>query len=804
MKQFIVLFVLLFSGMILNAQKIKVIDKQTAQPVEKARITGATSGKTTETGMTGEADLTGFDASEVLVIERPGYHILQATIIFVQANNSTVYLSERAYTIDEVVVSASKFEEKRSDIPQQTQVISARSMQFANQPNMAEVMQNSGNVLVQKSQGGGGSPIIRGFEASRVLMVVDGVRMNNAIYRAGHLQNILTLDNTMLDRTEIVFGPGSVIYGSDALGGVMHFYTKNPRLSDPSGDRPLIQANLLSRYSSAFDEKTGHFDVNIGYKKVAFLTSFTFSDFGDLRQGNLRSPFNPAFGRRDFYVQRYNGADSAFVNKDYNVQVGSEYRQYDLMQKVLFRQNDEVSHLLNVQYSTSSDIPRYDRLVLTRPNGQPRYGDWHYGPQDRLLTSYTLNLDNSNPFYDRARAVIAYQDIKESRHDRNFGSAALNNRKEHVGVISANLDFEKQRGIREFRYGAEFTHNDVTSAAYTENIETGARGPLDTRYASGGASMQTAALYATESAEFSRKLIATAGIRLSYVGLKASFSDKTFFPFPFTDIRQDNTAVCGTLGIVYEPGSDWRIAALVANGFKAPNVDDLSKVFESVPGNLIVPNPGLEPEKTYNAELSVSKVFDQKVRVEGIVWYTRYKDALTVRPATFNGSDSIDYGGVRSRVTMPVNAQEAYLYGASGNISADITNAFSIVSTVNYTFGRIKTDTADYPLDHIPPVFGQTSFNLSVKKFRGEFFVRYNGWKRLKDFNQAGEDNLGQATPVGMPAWCTLNLRMSYQVNRIFQVQGALENISDQNYRVFASGISAPGRNLVISMRARF
>jgi hemoglobin/transferrin/lactoferrin receptor protein len=80
----------------------------------------------------------------------------------------------------------------------------------------------------------------------------------------------------------------------------------------------------------------------------------------------------------------------------------------------------------------------------------------------------------------------------------------------------------------------------------------------------------------------------------------------------------------------------------------------------------------------------------------------------------------------------------------------------------------------------------------------------YNGWKRVKDYNQVGEDNLPYATPQGTPAWYTLNVRMAYQLNKMLQAQLALENILDRNYRVFASGISAPGRNLIITLRASF
>ena len=128
--------------------------------------------------------------------------------------------------LNEITVSATKFAEHKKYIPQQVLTISAKKMAFFNQQTTAELLTHTGNVLVQKSQLGGGSPVIRGFEANKVLLVVDGVRMNNAIFRGGHLQNVITMDNTILDKTEILFGPSSVMYGSDALGGVIAFLPK--------------------------------------------------------------------------------------------------------------------------------------------------------------------------------------------------------------------------------------------------------------------------------------------------------------------------------------------------------------------------------------------------------------------------------------------------------------------------------------------------------------------------------------------------------------------------------------------------
>ncbi len=295
-----------------------------------------------------------------------------------------------------------------------------------------------------------------------------------------------------------------------------------------------------------------------------------------------------------------------------------------------------------------------------------------------------------------------------------------------------------------------------------------------------------------------------AGLRVGYNKLKAEFGDKTFFPFPFDDVVQNHVTVNGSLGLVWNCTSGWRVSLLGATGYRAPNVDDLAKVFESVPGSVVVPNPDISPERTYSVDLGLSKTSEGHYSVGVDAFYTTIRDAITTRPGTFNGQSQILFDSVLSNVTMNVNAVSAYIYGASAYVSIDLTDAISLYSTINYTYGRINTDTTDYPLDHIPPLFGKTSLSYKIKKFKAEAYAMYSGWKKLEDYNLFGEDNYAFATADGMPAWMTLNLKVSYQAMEYVMIQVGVENLLDRNYRVFASNISAPGRNLIVALRGSF
>ena len=704
--------------------------------------------------------------------------------------------------LNEVVISANRSPENKKNVAQSMLILSNKKMQFLSQQTTATLLEQTGSVFVQKSQLGGGSPIIRGFEANKVLIVVDGVRMNNAIFRGGHLQNVITTDNAILDKLEVLFGTASVAYGSDALGGVMSFYTKKPLLSN--ANNTVTSGNAFVRYSSAYNEKTGHADISIGGNKIASLTSFTFSDFDDLHQGKNHYSSYPHFGKRPFYAERINSKDSMVANSDPDIQKQTRYKQYDLLQKILLK-TGKTEHLLNFQYSTTSNIFRYDRLTETNAAGKLKSAQWYYGPQKRLLAAYTLTLGASKLF-DAANITAAYQDIEESRNNRNFGKAKLNHRIENVKVYSLNADFSKKFTKDELRYGAEAVFNDVVSKANAEDITNGSRSDLDTRYPNGGAHTQSYALYGIHTKKINKNFVLNDGLRLTHSALSAKFNDKTFFPFPFDNVDQNSTSLTGNIGVIISSDDGWRISPLFSTGFRTPNVDDLTKVFESALGKLIVPNPDLKPEHTFNYELSIAKTFTNKVQIGVTGFYTDYRNALTTAPTTFNGQSQILYNGVLSNVSTTVNKAKAYIYGISGNVGADISAHISFSSVLTYTYGRIKESPINYPLDHIAPMFGRTTLTGNFSKFTAEFFALYNSAKKSKDYNLRGEDNqLYSADPVNgyTPAWLTLNLRTKYDINKHAAIQFAVENITDKFYRVFASGLSAPGRNFVITLRCK-
>jgi hemoglobin/transferrin/lactoferrin receptor protein len=718
--------------------------------------------------------------------------------------------TDRQVNLSEVIIADSKFESLKSNSAQQSLVLSSKDLQRLNAQKTSDVLMNSGAAFVQMSQQGGGSVVLRGFEASRVLMVVDGVRMNNILFRAGHLQNVVTVDNNILDRIEVLYGPSSTVYGSDALGGVVHMRTKNPLLS---GDKKFLSAgNAMFRYGSVNNELTGHIDISLGGKKIASLTSATFSRFGDLRMGNYVTNQTAGLWTRDYYQARTNVYDSigtvtgqkdtAMVNKASNVQVGSGYYQYDVLQKFLFQQSENISHVINIQFSNSSNIPRYDRLAVTAGSTILKDAEWYYGPQQRLLAIYDFNWKNAGVL-DLVSIGLNYQNIVESRNNRGFGKTFRTERTEKVNIVGLHADFRKKIKAHTLNFGLEGQFNMLKSSAVERNVNTDTTRAASTRYPDGKNNMNYVSLYLTHNWVISPKLILSDGIRYNLVTMNSTLTaaSQEFFPLPYSKLNNLHNAVSGNLGLVALPGKDFRIASLFSTGFRAPNVDDMAKIFESVPGTVVVPNSQLKPEYTLNGELTIEKTFAKRFRVSATGFYTYFINAITADKGTFNGADTLTYDGTLSNVVTLVNKNKAYIAGVTAAAEADVTDWLSVSASITYTYGRILTDSTPYPLDHISPIYGRAGFRAKYKWVRGEFFSVFNGGKKVEDYNMLGEDNFGQGTGTDLPGWFTLNVRIGFQPVKYFGFDIGCDNLMDLRYRQFASGISAPGRNFFVTAK---
>jgi hemoglobin/transferrin/lactoferrin receptor protein len=707
----------------------------------------------------------------------------------------------KSIKLDKVIVSSQRFAKQKRKITQQVESISQKEIEFQNFQTTADVLGNSGVLSVQKSQQGGGSPVIRGFEASRILLLVDGIRMNNLIYRGGHLQNSITVDRNMLENVDVLFGPSSTIYGSDALGGAIYLQTKNPKLLSDKY-KNAFSGNVLTNYSAVNKGKVGHFDFNYGTNKFASLTSVSYNDFDDLKMGKQKNGKNGYFGERPFNMQTINGVDTQVANDDKYLQKFSGYKQYDFMQKIFYQPNSRTKHNLNLQYSTTNDIPRYDRLTDKNAAGNLRTSVWNYGPQKRLLAAYKFSQEKAILNSDM-NLGISYQNVEESRITRGFASTKLNSRIENVTVFGLTTDFKTKIGKGDLIYGADVYYDDLKSTANQKNTTTGVIVPLDTRYPDGKNNSLKAEAFVAYSNDISKTASVNASFRGGYNALKSEIKTN-FLNLPFTLVEQKNFTYSGAVGIVNNASKNTKIAFNLASGYRAPNVDNLAKIFESAPGILIVPNKDLKPEKTVTADLSITFWNGSRFQFENTFFITKIYDPILTDKFTFNGQTSVIYEGVNSQVYANQNQGTGDIFGYFACIKGYISKSVLFYGTFNFTDGKARNDAGSFPLDHIAPIYGKTGLKYESKKVNIDLYMLYNGNKSLAKYSPSGEDNLQYAPVNGMPAWETYNLKTSFSVFKELTIFSGVENILDTQYRTFASGINAGGRNFYLGGKYSF
>lgn len=643
--------------------------------------------------------------------------------------------------------------------------------------------------------------MIRGFSTNRLLITVDGVRMNNAIFRGGNLQNVIAIDPFSIEHAEVTLGAGSVIYGSDAIGGVMGFYTQVPQLSYSKST--LIKTNAVARYSTANNEKTGHFDVNFGLKKWAFVTNVSYSDFDDLRMGS----HGPDDYLRPEFVLSTGSGDVEVENSNPLVQKFSGYNQLNLMQKVRFRPEENLTFNMGLFFSTTSNIPRYDRLIRYK-EGHLRSAEWNYGPQKWLMSNIQVTkLSSRSNLYDKIKTTLAYQNFQESRMDRDFQSSVRNVREEAVDAYSFNMDFEKTINSKtQLFYGAEYVYNQVWSHGKEEDVYTQQSQPTVSRYPN-GASWQSAAVYSSIKYKPHAKFVLQSGLRFNHVLSKARFSDNNqYLNLPFNASKNKAAALTGTAGISWAPSSmlQWRVNA--SSAFRAPNIDDIGKVFDSEPGSVVVPNNHLKPEYAYGGELGLMLDFDGKLILDMSTYYTYLDNALVRRDYNLNGQTQIMYDGELSNVQAIQNASKAWIHGFEVGLKMPISQTVELTSQYNITGGTETAGNVEVPVRHVAPSFGNLHLIWKTKQLKLDLYANYNGdlsYYQLapseteKDYIYALDAN---GNPYS-PSWHTFNLRMQYQILPSATVTAGLENITDQRYKTYSSGIAAAGRNFIIALR---
>jgi hemoglobin/transferrin/lactoferrin receptor protein len=749
----------------------------------------------------GNVNLDKFFDTDTIVIQQFGF--VKKKIIKSLIPNKVI-LNYNNEILNEVVISASKFSQKFREVPKKVTQINKSTIEFTNPMTSADLLERGGNVFIQKSQLGGGSPMIRGLSTNRLVLSVDGVRLNNAIYRGGNIHNVISVSPMNIENTEIIMGSASVLYGSDAIGGVMNFYTKNPVLS--MGESQRLDINIHSRYSSAASEKMYHFDVNFGLKKIAFFSSISKSDYGNLLMGS-NGPSE--YLRPNYVIQNSIGEDIIVINSNSKLQRNTSYDQLNFLQKVLYKPNKNFQYDLGIHFSKTGDIPRYDRLIRQDQNLDLVYGNWFYGPQEWLLINNQIAINSkSNNVFDKLKITFAKQKFSESRNSRKLNASNLNSREEKLDILSLNIDMIKKiNSNSDLTYGLEYINNKVESLGSSTNIFDLSVNSISSRYPN-NSSLQSFGTYMNYKSKIVDDVFFQSGVRYSLTKLQADLSqNNTFYDFPYGNINLENGAFVGGIGLSWVRNiyNNWKFN--INTAFRSPNIDDVAKVFDSEPGNVVVPNPGLKPERSFGIEFGGYFRTKNNIELDFSTYITYLYDALIRDDFTLeNGISQIIYDGELSQIQALQNGSKSLIYGFEFGANMVINKNLSLKSQLNLIAGHELNELPfALPVRHIPPNFGNLHLIFEKGRLSFDAFVNFNS---EISYNNLAESERAKPYLYALdkdgnpysPSWTTYNFRSKYLLSDKLNFTLSFENISDKLYRPYSSGISAPGLNFIFSV----
>lgn len=780
------------------SQNLTIIDENN-KPVIGASIFSDLSNYET-TDKNGNVSLDKFSRSDTLTIKQYGFK--EEKLPKSKLKNTLILLYDNEL-LDEVVISASKFSQKFREVPKKVTQINRSMIEFTNPMTSADLLERGGYVYIQKSQLGGGSPMIRGLSTNRLVLSVDGVRLNNAIFRSGNIHNVISISPMNIENTEVIMGSASVLYGSDAIGGVMNFYTKKAKLSNDSN--PNIQININSRYSSASNEKMYHIDFNYGLEKIAFLSSFSKSDFDDLTMG-IHGPSD--YLRPNYVTQNSAGDDVLVTNSKPRVQRNTGYSQTNFMQKILYEPNEDLSIDIGIHFSKTGNIPRYDRLIRTNENEGLYYSEWYYGPQEWLLINSQLTfIPKETKFYDELKFGSSFQRFSESRNSRRFSDSFLKSREEELDIFSLNLDFFKKISENSnITYGLEMIENKVGSFAKSINISDLSETPISTRYPD-NSSLNSLGLYVNYKTKIIEDVFFQSGVRYSSTVLKSDLSQNNiYYDFMYENTTLENGAFVGGIGLSWVRNiyNNWKFN--INTAFRSPNIDDLAKVFDSEPGSVVVPNPDLKPERSFGLEFGGYFRTKNNIELDFSSYVTYLYNSFIRDDFTLsNGVSEIIYDGELSQIQALQNSSKSFIYGIEFGINMFLNKNFRMKSQHNLIAGYELDDLPfGMPVRHIPPNYGNFHLIYNNGDFTIDTYLNYNSKisfnnlaesERAKPYMYALDEN---GNPYS-PSWMTFNVRSKYSFSKMLNINFTVENITNKLYRPYSSGISAPGINFIFS-----
>jgi outer membrane receptor protein involved in Fe transport len=652
-------------------------------------------------------------------------------------------------TIEEIHVTATRRSVSASEVPAALTVVTADEVRT--QKLVTDALSAETGVYLQQTTPGQGAVIIRGLKGSAVLHLVDGVRLNNAIFRSAPTPYFALVPPGAVERIEVVRGSPASLYGSDAVGGVVQIVTRLPKFESPE---LAVRGSAFLAFDTAELGQTYRGTLDIGTER--FSSSFSG---GFLKTGDRQIGGGDRIGPSGYTAQSARLVFSATPDEDR-------------------------SWLLDLHYLEQPETPRVDELVPGFGQTQPSSSEFSFKPNRRMFARAGYAHNNGWLALDWA-FDLAWQQIVDDRVNRNYRASERRREANRSDLFAAMFSGARQTARGSWIVGAETYYDLVRSARTEEDISSGLLQSLASRFPD-RSTVRQAAVFANVSHRVSDRHLLNAGARFTRVVVDLPGTIIS----PETSVQSNDLS--GDLGWIFELPDAWQLIANIGWGIRAPNVFDLGTLGER-PGNRFnIPNAELTAERVTNIDTGVRRQSD-RLQFELVLYWLDYGNKISsvlTGEVTADGRD----------VVQSVNAANVKIRGAETGTTVRITDSLSAHAVLNYTWGEqnIFAGIAE-PADRIPPLSGLVNLRYeSEQRFAIDAWLQFAA---RQDRLSARDVRDIRINPTGTSGWGVLGGRALWENGAGWRFSFAVNNILDRQYRWHGSGIDAAGRNVSISVR---
>lgn len=747
-KTLLLIMIAVFSAMQLFSQNIEgiVTNSENKNPVSDAHVVLKNSTQGTVTGR---------DGFFSLEIKKDESYIIQVSCVGFETQELEINPSEKTGKLNislhpvsiqlnrNIVISASKKELVSFKTPDAVSVLTAEDLKINAPRSMAEALIGVSGVWMQKTNHGGGSPFLRGFTGNQTLLLIDGIRLNNATFRYGPNQYFNTIDVFSVDRVEVIRGKGSVLYGSDALGGVINVLTSSPEYF--SG-KPKLHGKGRLKFMNKEMEQSGAGELSYHSKNLAVSGNVNYKNFGDIYAG----------GSLGF--ERPSGYNENGVNLKAKLRLAENWQLTSAFQSLI-----------------QNDVTRYDQVA------QRGYQMYLYDPQIHRLGFVKAEYFGKNPLFSKINFTVSNQLSDETRKFK----------KENSVIFTRENDLVKTNGMN-VEINSEFSKNweAVSGMEYYSDKVFSSKTETDTQT---GTEIKKRGLYPDNSdmnnlAIFSQHTLQLEKFQLNFGGRFNTFKIHSADE-EFGEVKLTPNSLIGNLALQYFTSQNQQFILSAHSAFRAPNINDIS-TFGLFDYGIEIPSTTLSPEKAFTVEGGYKKSIEN-VSLALSVFNTRLKNQIVRVESTYNGSEF--YNG--DRVYKKENVSKSNISGFEFESGLKLNPQFSLINNLTWLYGKNLEN--DEPMRRIPPFNGKMALQYS----KSNFFAETEFLFAAKQDRLSGGDIDDHRIPEGgTPGWNVVNLKLGYSWKKV-SLNSGLQNLFNKAYRIHGSGVDGFGRSFWLSLQ---